>query len=522
MSETSEIHAGSVLGDTYEVTELIGEGGMGTVWSAKHLRLPGKRVAVKVLHGVAAADREAFARFRREAEIATKIGHPNIVQVHDFNVLASGTPYLVLEFLDGEDLAHRLERGPIALDATLSITRQIGSALQAAHKADVVHRDLKPGNIFLIPTEIGGELVDQAKVLDFGISKIRNSQTVQTQDSLLLGTPQYMAPEQALGKNSLIDARTDVFALGAIVYEMLAGRPAFVGTTLAEVVFKVVYEQPAPLAQVAPDVPAQVIAAIDQALAKDQGQRFDDVGAFVTALTGRPLQTLDRLRAAGTPLPQPFSASGQPSPAIPPTALQPPAGGSKAAIFVGAALLVLVAGGVALMQLLKPPAAPVVPKTSEIVAALPAQKVEPPAQKVDPTAQKVDPTAQKVEPPPAQKAEPTAQKVEPTTPPPSTTIESKSTTKPVPVRPDKKETLSLEVAAQLDSAEKAIDGSPAEAVRLARNTLTTAKSGRAYSIITRAFCKQGDLGNAKANLHNVGGDRARVVKYCRAAGTDLQ
>src|ERR1700761_299885 len=163
MSETSEIRAGTVLGETYEISELIGEGGMGAVWSAKHLRLPGKRVAVKVLHGVAAADREAFARFRREAEIATKIGHPNIVQVHDFNVLASGTPYLVLEFLDGEDLAHRLERGPVALDAALSIARQIGSALQAAHKADVIHRDLKPGNVFLVPTELGGELVDQAK-----------------------------------------------------------------------------------------------------------------------------------------------------------------------------------------------------------------------------------------------------------------------------------------------------------------------------------------------------------------------
>jgi len=194
MTEASEIHAGTVLGETYEITELLGQGGMGAVWTAKHLRLPGKRVAIKVLHGVAAGDRESYARFRREAEIASRIGHPNIVTVHDFNVLASGTPYLVLEYLEGEDLAHRLARGKIPLPAVLGIARQIGSALHAAHKADVVHRDLKPGNVFLVATEIGGELVDQVKVLDFGISKIRGSQTVQTQDSVLLGTPQYMAP----------------------------------------------------------------------------------------------------------------------------------------------------------------------------------------------------------------------------------------------------------------------------------------------------------------------------------------
>src|SRR5438270_6740525 len=110
MEPTSEIQVGTVLAETYEITQLLGQGGMGAVYAAKHLRLPGKRVAVKVLLGVAAADRESFARFRREAEIASRIGHPNIVTVHDFNVLPSGTPYLVLEYLDGEDLAHRLER----------------------------------------------------------------------------------------------------------------------------------------------------------------------------------------------------------------------------------------------------------------------------------------------------------------------------------------------------------------------------------------------------------------------------
>src|SRR4051812_49266322 len=120
MDQTSEIRVGSVLGETYEITDLLGQGGMGAVWAAKHLRLPGKRVAIKVLHGLAANDRESYARFRREAEIASRIGHPNIVTVHDFNVLASGTPYLVLEFLDGEDLSQRLARGRLPLDAAMN------------------------------------------------------------------------------------------------------------------------------------------------------------------------------------------------------------------------------------------------------------------------------------------------------------------------------------------------------------------------------------------------------------------
>ncbi|MGZ3428579.1 MAG: serine/threonine-protein kinase, partial [Polyangia bacterium] len=391
MSEPSEIGVGTVLGETYEITDLLGQGGMGAVWAAKHLRLPGKRVAIKVLHGLAANDRESYARFRREAEIASRIGHPNIVTVHDFNVLPSGTPYLVLEYLEGEDLSQRLQRGKLPLPTALGIARQIGSALHAAHKADVVHRDLKPGNVFLMATEIGGELVDQVKVLDFGISKIRGSQTVQTQDSVLLGTPQYMAPEQALGKNTEIDARTDVFALGAIVYEMISGRAAFMGNTLAEVVFKVVYEMPPPLIEAEPQTPPNVVAAVEQALAKDPNARFTDVAAFINALTGRPLQTLDRTRAKN-PAPEAFAstqaavsssppstgARGEITPSIPiPPTTAPVAKGSdgrKAAFIVGA-LLAALGGTLGVMKLTAKPA-PAPPPVSATVTVPP--KVETP------------------------------------------------------------------------------------------------------------------------------------------------
>jgi eukaryotic-like serine/threonine-protein kinase len=288
MGTQDGLSVGGLVADTYRVTRLLGRGGMGAVWAAEHLRLPGRQVAVKVLLSPGVASGEAFARFRREAEIASRLGHPHIVQVLDFHTLPTGEPYIILELLQGETLAHRLQRGPVPLDETLSITRQVGSALQAAHRAGVVHRDLKPDNVFLCTPEeeMPGPNV---KVLDFGISKIRGSQTVATQDAVLMGTPQYMAPEQALGKNTSIDARTDVFALGAIVYEMLGGAPAFGGSSLAEVVYKVVHAQPQPLAQLRAGLPLNVLSAVDRALQKDPAHRPPDMSAFVAELTGRPL-----------------------------------------------------------------------------------------------------------------------------------------------------------------------------------------------------------------------------------------
>ncbi len=288
MTSQDALSVGGVVAETYRVTHLLGRGGMGAVWAADHLRLPGRQVAVKVLLTPGVASGEALARFRREAEIASRLGHPHIVQVLDFHTLPTGEPYIVLELLRGETLAQRLQRGPLPVEEALTIARQVGSALQAAHRAGVVHRDLKPDNVFLCAPqeEMPGPNV---KVLDFGISKIRGSQTVATQDAVLMGTPQYMAPEQALGRNTAIDARTDVFALGAIVYEMLGGAPAFGGSSLAEVVYKVVHAQPQPLAQLRAGLPLNILSAVDRALQKDPKLRPGDVSAFVAELTGRPL-----------------------------------------------------------------------------------------------------------------------------------------------------------------------------------------------------------------------------------------
>ncbi|HTB57318.1 MAG TPA: serine/threonine-protein kinase, partial [Polyangia bacterium] len=357
---------GTIVAGTYEIVRLLGQGGMGAVWEAKHLRLPDKRVVVKVLL-FGTTDAVTLARFRREAEIASRLGHPNIVQVLDFNTLPDGAPFIVLELLQGESLAARLARVRPTFTETLAIVTQIGSALAAAHREGVVHRDLKPDNIFLCPTPLEGEMRDVAKVLDFGISKLRGAKTVLTQDAALIGTPQYMAPEQATGRNDDIDARTDIFAFGAIVFEMLAGRPPFLGETLAAVIHAVVYAPTPPLRELAPETPPAVAAAVERALAKERDARFPDVGSFVKAVTARSLETAPTLAAspAARPAPPPQATERVPR--------------ERALPWKGAlvGLVLLAGGGLLATRILspKPPAAPIAPETKPA----PPAKLEPPS-----------------------------------------------------------------------------------------------------------------------------------------------
>src|ERR1700710_1013401 len=161
------VDVGSVIADTYTLGALRGRGGMGAVFLASHKRLAGKQVAIKILH-TEVEDTDVVARFKREAEIAAKLNHPNIVGVIDYNVAPDGMPYLVLDYLEGETLAQRIARGPLPLAQRLSILRQHRAGLAAAPRAGIVHRDLKPQNIFLVPTEVDGRVIEIAKVLDFG------------------------------------------------------------------------------------------------------------------------------------------------------------------------------------------------------------------------------------------------------------------------------------------------------------------------------------------------------------------
>ncbi len=282
-SGPADPNTGRILAGTYRIIRLLGEGGMGKVYEAGHLRLSKKRYAVKVLHAGASDNAEVYARFRREAEIATELGHPNIVEVHDFNVTEEGQPFIVMELLTGHDLGSLLyqKQGKISRQELIPIMAQVGSALTAAHERGVIHRDLKPENIYLTRDPEGAV---QVKLLDFGLSTIKHQRSRLTQGGAIMGTPDYMAPEQAKGEIGDVDQRTDIFALGVIVYQSLTGKLPFDAPTPLGVLYKVVNEQPRPVAELNPAVPSEADAIIARAMAKTREARYANVQAFVQEL----------------------------------------------------------------------------------------------------------------------------------------------------------------------------------------------------------------------------------------------
>jgi len=272
---------GQVLHDTYLVEHLIGEGGMGAVYEASHLRLS-RRLAVKVLSAKLAEFPEAMSRFRREAQITSKLGHPHIIEIIDFNETEEGAPYIIMELLEGEDLEIRLRRqSPLPLPLVGTIVAQTASALHAAHEEGIIHRDLKPSNIYLCRQ---GDYTDVVKVLDFGISKMQGAQSALTRAHTVIGTPWYMSPEQARGMSAEVDLRTDIFALGSILYEMVGGRPPFVGQTPDAVLYQVVHEAPPSLGGLRQGIPAELEQAVARAMAKDREDRFPGMRQFAEAV----------------------------------------------------------------------------------------------------------------------------------------------------------------------------------------------------------------------------------------------
>ncbi len=269
---------GTVLGGSYRVLKPIGTGGMGEVYEAEHTRLP-RHFAVKVLR--CSPDSGALGRFQQEAEITSRLVHPHIVEVVDCNVTEDQQPYLVMELLEGETLGDRLTRQRRLPPAELArIAAQIGSALAAAHAKGVVHRDLKPQNIFLARTPDGETSV---KILDFGVSKLQGSSGL-TQENVVVGSPRYMAPEQALGRNDELDARADIFALGVIFYEAILGERPFTARTDVEVMHQVVFEDPPRANLIDPTVPEGVAQVIARAMAKAPSDRYQSVVALVSDL----------------------------------------------------------------------------------------------------------------------------------------------------------------------------------------------------------------------------------------------
>ena len=276
----SEFTPGTILQGTYRIVGPIAEGGCGEIFLADHTRLPGQ-VAIKVLHRGLQKNAEVLSRFRQEAEITATLRHPHIVQVLDFNVTDQGYPYLVMEMLEGQSLAKRInDAGELPPAAAVGIVEQIAQALHAAHVRGIVHRDLKPDNVMLLS---GDGVKDFVKVLDFGISQASWRPRL-TNGAEVAGTPQYMAPEQARGLREEIDSRSDQFSLAAIAYVLLTGSEPFRAEDPIAVLYQVVHADPPPPSTLVPRLGPAVDAVVMKGLAKQSADRFSGVMEFAAAL----------------------------------------------------------------------------------------------------------------------------------------------------------------------------------------------------------------------------------------------
>jgi serine/threonine protein kinase len=308
---------GAVIGGKYQIHSLLGSGGMGSVLEAVHVGI-GRRCAVKILHASQLQKKDAVKRFHHEARAAARIGHPNICEVYDLGTLDDGRPYLVMEKLVGETWADCIAReGGLPFADIVDVMRQVLSGLFAAHENGIIHRDIKPENVFL-SKRVGCPPV--AKILDFGVSKMMShhpsskddGDLEMTRTGIVLGTPYYLAPEQARGDRNL-DARVDLYACGVMLYEALAGRRPFVAANYNALLIQILTGAPRPLRELRKDVPEDLARIVEKAMSRERHQRYQNAVDFQT-----DLQELE------LPVP-PSHVSSRPSvPRPPPPGFTPP------------------------------------------------------------------------------------------------------------------------------------------------------------------------------------------------------
>jgi two-component system LytT family response regulator len=283
------LEPGTSLGH-YEIVSPLGEGGMGQVWLARDTRLD-RMVALKTLPPELRANADRQRRFLQEARIASALSHPNVCYLHEIGE-SGGVAWIAMEYVEGESLAARIQRGPLAVDEIMSTAAQVAEALDAAHTRGIVHRDIKPSNIIVGPR-------GHVKVLDFGLAKMSADESDETQlltrVGSLLGTVHYMSPEQALGRG--VDARSDIFSLGVLMYEMAAGRLPFAGGSSQETIARVIGEQPEAIARFNYSVPAELDRVIRKCLEKDRERRYQTARELIIDL--RNLQR-DRTSSSGS------------------------------------------------------------------------------------------------------------------------------------------------------------------------------------------------------------------------------
>jgi eukaryotic-like serine/threonine-protein kinase len=293
------IEPGVVLAGKYRIERVLGQGGMGVVAAAYHLHLE-QRVALKLMLPHAMASGESVSRFLREARAAARITSDHVARVFDVGTLDTGAPYIAMEYLEGADLSQLLaSRGRLPVDEAVEYLLQACEALAEAHSVGIVHRDLKPGNLYLAQRVDGQRLI---KVLDFGISKMSGasaqSDALATRTSALMGSPLYMSPEQ-MGSSRDVDARSDIWALGVVLHELLSGSPPFDGETLPQVCARVMSEPPPPLHERAPGLPPAVYDVVSRCLQKLPAARFQSIAELAHALepiaSGRARQSVERI-----------------------------------------------------------------------------------------------------------------------------------------------------------------------------------------------------------------------------------
>jgi serine/threonine protein kinase len=364
MSETkAPVEVGEILDQKYRVDRILGVGGMGVVVAATHVHLD-ERVAIKFLLPDAKSNPEVVNRFAREARAASKIKGEHVARVTDVGTLATGEPYMVMEYLQGNDLSAEIDRlGKIKPARAVGYVLQACEALAEAHQIGIIHRDLKPANLFLTQRPDGTDCI---KVLDFGISKMNGGSAADagmTKTQSSMGSPLYMSPEQMTSAKN-VDARADIWSMGVVLYELLSGRSPFVGETLPEVCARILQETPEPLTS--PEIPAQLDAIVQRCLQKTAAARFASMAELAAALA--PFSTEDGRIAAertqrlqgGPELPASrasFASVGQPVAPISITnagldpAASPAPPRSRAPLFAALGLLALagaVGGGVLL------------------------------------------------------------------------------------------------------------------------------------------------------------------------------
>ncbi len=308
---------GQIIDGKYRITRLLGSGGMGAVYEGENVRIR-RKVAIKMLHGSVSSQPEVVARFEREAQAAALVGSEHICEVLDLGELPDASRYMVMEYLEGDTLSGLIKKsGRLTPAQSIPILLQILEALGAAHAAGIIHRDLKPDNVFIIPQK--GAVSNFVKILDFGVSKfsqLGGEAMNVTRAGAVVGTPYYMSPEQARG-SSAIDQRTDIYAIGVLLYQASTGQVPYQAETFNELLFKIVLEVAPPPQVYAPDIDPEFAAIIQRAMAREPDQRYQTCVQFRDALAQFQAMRVNPLPQFSMPARPPTLSTPGPGPGVP-------------------------------------------------------------------------------------------------------------------------------------------------------------------------------------------------------------